>query len=484
LVVAVGDRPMPDSTGRDINGQELPPSSARIEIVVDDEAMHAWAVFVSGMVCARNEVELAVRKADLRFGFDRETLTRLWDGEPNPSGRALIATGRPMQPGRPAGFHLARSISERSLHEASTDNLTKVTKGQELASWQDALKGRNGMDVYGRDLKRPELPLLSLEDVVGEGVEVRRDRQGCQVLVAGRAGYVQQQLDGRIRVIQAVEIAGDIGSESEPVDTDDVVVVRGSVLPGARISSSNDVVIMGDLQDANIEAGGSLEVHGDINPGDGAVTVGGTISVDGAVRRKVVGGNVKISGTVENCELVATGDISIGRVVGGSTIAGGDVTLDFAGEEFGTTTEIWAGHTEGVRERAQIARMVERRLASEARWLGERVRAVGADLHRQRSKFKLLEASSYRDKTAMSRVETELRRRQGEIEEADTEAAEARERLARQRHLLNDIRYQGDRPDATITIRRVAHRGVVIAVADADPIVLDQDETNYRLSLE
>ena len=483
LVVACGDPPLPDQEGCDVYGNSLPCTATSVVIRVGPDAMQAHALFRPGELCKQADVKLAVLEAGLRCGIDRAAIARLWQGPPDHSGRLLIANGFPMIPGVEGGFNLDAAISDRSLTAGMVTNMSPVRKGQMLATWREEVAGRNGMDVYGRVLPAPELAPADISRYVGEGTRVRRDAEGIQILVADRDGFVQQQVDGCIRIITAVEVNGDCGPESQPIDTDEVVVVRGNVLPGAKIASSNDVVIMGDLADADVEAGGSLEVHGDIAAGSSPVLAGDTVGVRGNVQRKVVTGNLKVAGTVSNCALVATGDIDIDRVVGGSLTAGGNISVRYAGDEFGAVTEMWAGHMAGADERAEVVRLVERRLAADYRRRMDEFRQADADAHRARKRVELIAGSDYRSEQALADRRQRLGLVEDERGQREAEADEIRNRLAAQRRQLKALQSQHEHPEAVIEAAVIAHRGVVACIADADPLELRMDRAPFRMAL-
>ncbi len=483
LVVACGEPPLPDQEGCDVYGNSLPCTATSVVIRVSPDAMQAHALFRPGELCKQADVKLAVLEAGLRCGIDRAAIARLWQGPPDHSGRLLIANGFPMIPGVEGGFGLEATICDRSLTAGMVTNMSAVRKGHVLARWRDAVAGRNGMDVHGRVLPAPALPEADISRYVGEGTRVRRDGDGVQILVADRDGFVQQQVDGCIRIISAVEVHGDCGPDSQPIDTDEVVVVRGNVLPGARIASSNDVVIMGDLADADIEAGGSLEVHGDIAPGSVPVLAGEAVAVRGNVERQVITGNLKVAGTVTNCALVATGDIDIERVVGGSLTAGGNISVRYAGDEFGTVTEMWAGHMAGADERAEVVRLVERRLAADYRHRMDEFRQADADAHRERKRVELIARSDYRSEQALADRRRHLDTVEGQRGQREAEADEVRNRLAAQRRQLKALQSQHENADAVIEASVIAHRGVVACIADADPLELRMDRAPFRMAL-
>src|SRR5690606_11485656 len=65
---------------------------------------------------------------------------------------------------------------------------------------------------------------------------------------------------GKINVFPVYEVNGDVDYKVGNIDFNGTVVVRGSVLPGFRIRSNGDIRIIGTVEGAFLEAGGSIEV--------------------------------------------------------------------------------------------------------------------------------------------------------------------------------------------------------------------------------
>ena len=137
-------------------------------------------------------------------------------------------------------------------------------------------------------------------------------------------------------------------------------MVHGNVLAGTTIRSSSDVVILGNLADASVHSGGHLEVHGAIAAGEQPVDIAGTVQASSIAVRRIMAGNLRITGEVRNCEVIASGDIDIARVIGGSLTAGGRISVAVAGDRDGTTTELWAGHRLDYGTQAAAAKLAER----------------------------------------------------------------------------------------------------------------------------
>ncbi len=482
IVLARGDPATPGFGGTNIRGESISPLEVPVVISIADDAMTAVALTQPGRLITKEQLEPVLKRSGLRFGLDVLGLHRLVEGPADAQGRLVIAAGRSPIPGKAPGFHLAPAVTNTTVDDvARTRNLQRVQPGTVLAVWQAAVPGTDGMDVLARVVPVPALPDLKPEDCAGEGTEVSRDRTGSLVLRVTRVGLCQQQSDGSVRVVGAVEIPGDLGPDSPPVVSDDLVIVRGNVKAGASITCTSDVVVVGDLEDAAITVGGSLEICGSICAGDQDICVGGTIMAGAASVRRIMAGNLKISGEARNCALLASGDIQVAKVVGGSLTAGGTVSVGTAGDKDGTTTELWAGHNLSYQQQNQLAKLEAQRLDSERARLIAHCRAMEKEVVAAEGRNQRFVGAQFVRKEALDAVQRQLQDLADSRKRLSADGEVSRKNLARQRRLVSDLTGLGDNDKATVKVGIVAHAGVVARLADIEPEVLAEPRLQYRL---
>ena len=298
LVVARGQAPRPASAGTDIYGRPLPPLAKPLQLVVADDAMSATAYLVPGAVLPQDVVQKSVRDIGVRHGMDVAAVKQLFTAPGIAAASIQIATGTVPDAGAAAGFILVKTVRRHILIPWNLANV--LPPGRRPA--------RPGMDVLGREL--PVAPVIEQppEDFLGEGVEIRLEH-GHPAMYAIDPGTVQLQGDGQIRVVQAITVDGDLGPDSPPIETDGLVIVRGSVRHGAHFESAGDLVVGGDIEDATLNIGGSIEVQGSILPGSDAVACGESLVVRGDVQRRILAGSVTIEGALYSCDVAANGDV-------------------------------------------------------------------------------------------------------------------------------------------------------------------------------
>ncbi len=482
IVLARGDPPSPGFPGRNVRGEDIPALEVPLTIRISDDAMTAWAFTKANTIITREALEPILKRSGIRFGLDMDALRRLVDGPPAPDGRHAIARGRPMDPGRAPGF-IAPGRAGGTPDQATVANLQEVAAGTVLGTFTDAESGIPGMDVLGREMPCPKLESVPPEQLAGEGTEIGRDRDGRLVLRSTRQGMVIRNPDGVVRVVGVVEIKGDYGPGDPPIETNDVVVIRGAVKDGAKISSASDVFVCGDLHDAEISAGGSLQVDGAIHGGDQALVVGETIVAASCEVRRVLASSVRITGEVRNCEIRATGKISVGSIAGGSLVAGGDVDIGTAGDLAGTTTELWAGHSLSYTEQERLSRLDDQRREAERSRLVDEAKLLHADLADAELKKKRHASASYANRDHLQAIEAKLRQFESAQEHLRNAAEEHRKALEKRRAASDRLRKLGDNTEARVSVKVVAHKGVVARLADVEPEVLGEAKLRYTLKM-
>jgi uncharacterized protein (DUF342 family) len=359
-----------------------------------------------------------------------------------------------------------------------------VAVGEIIALWREAVDGRPGIDVRGRPVPCDRPGERTPDACAGDGVEVVRTGDGDLALRALRAGVVHLQPDGRVDVVGVLEIIGDVGPETPPIDTDDLVLVRGNIKSGAQITSRSDVVVLGDLPDASIDAGGNIEIQGGIARGDHALVAGGTVTAGGGGDlRRVVAAAIRISGTAKDCELVATGDVVAGRIVGGSLTAGGSVTAESLGDSEGTPTMVWAGHCLGFSEQAKVLKAQEVRIERDRERMLVRQKALATEVDSTAQRNQRLERSQYVKESVRKESEQRLQALAAAYKLLSDQSEEVRRQLADSRRQREDMQQRGENPKAKLDVHTVAFDGTTVRVADAAPVILKEPRLRLHLDI-
>lgn len=483
LILARGTPSSPGIAGRSVRNEPIEPLQTSVSVEISPDQLQAVAFTRPGQVARKSDLEQCIKSLGIRYGIDPEALRRLVDGPPFPGGRVVIARGRAPDPGRTPGYLLTGDVQNTTVEAlAGSGNLRRVESGELIAWWDDGVPPRSGMDVLGRELPAPATGDASPERCAGIGCEMARSEDGRLALRARVSGFVQRQADGCVRVVGIFAVEGDVGADHLPIVTDDVVVVRGSVRSGAVITSSSDVVVMGDLEDAAITAGGNLEVDGRIGPGRD-IAAAGTVVARSGDGRTIMAGSLRIEGEVRNCELRATGDIHVRKLCGGGITAGGNVHVDVVGDADGTTTVLWAGHHLTRAEEAKLAELASKRADAERSNIMQQRRTAEADVQRMQASNARMQSAAFVNQAAARQMQERLRQLEADAARVAEADEEARRQLALTRQEARKATEKGENARARIDVGVIAHAGVVVKLADGEAEALKEPRLKLKLGI-
>jgi hypothetical protein len=165
----------------------------------------------------------------------------------------------------------------------------------------------------------------------------------------------------------------------------------------------------------------------------------------GARVRRVMAGSLKITGEVRNCELMASGDISVGTVVGGTLTAGGSISAAVVGDRHGTTTELWAGHNLNYGQQNQLAKLEEARHDAERGRLLAEAQALGTQLEHAQMRLQRMGMAQYVKKDALAAELADVKYLERNRNVLNEVSESNRKQLADQRKVTRERPFRGGR---------------------------------------
>jgi hypothetical protein len=144
-------------------------------------------------------------------------------------------------------------------------------------------------------------------------------------------------------------VRGDVCRSPDPLICEEDVEVMGAVKSGASLRVSGNITVYGNVEDASIEADGSVRVEGGfLGTGGGQVLCGGGFRARFVQAQRVVAGeNVEIESAIVSSAVFASGDVRVvgpqGSIVGGEIHAFGTVQAAILGSQRPVTTRIEVG---------------------------------------------------------------------------------------------------------------------------------------------
>ena len=320
--------------------------------------------------------------------------------------------------------------------------ILNVNPGQPLALVHPPTAGMPGVDVFGRLVGAEPGRVLDPR----LGANTQRSTHDPMLIVAATMGHARLA-EGIVEVQEFYLVDGDVDYASGNIAFGKSVLVRGDVKGGFSVDAGGDVEVSGLVEDCTVKAQGKLLVKGGFTgQGKGLIQARGEIHI-GYVRNQQVRGEsaVRIHKEAVNSRMQSRQAIFVnGLFAGGKAQARYAVECQVAGTETGTPTHLEAGYDYAVAEEITDIRGEMDKMGRYAKKLEDSLKQI----HDVEKLNRGLEPWTIE-------LMFELEGMRGKVD--------AKIRQLRERHALLD--HEGDHPDsACITVHRKAYPGVVIKI--------------------
>ena len=324
------------------------------DIRVAEDQLTATVRVDPGSTINANQLIAQLKRAGIQFIDEVAILTAAKEPPVQPEGEKpaesrtiVVARGQPVVEDEPE--KLVKIEPEAQTEQAGSHyervQIDTVNADDAIATVVPAVIGRDGIDVFGRPLKRrrPAQPIVPEDGVV------RKD----DLMKATRAGRCR--IDGnRIRVEPRLDIPTDVNFGTGNIRFDGDVNVRGSVLDLFLVGSTADIHISGAVEAAQVHAGADIIIGGGIAGKDkGQVTAGGSVKCRYISNGRVcAGGNLKVAGEVANSRVITSGTViaESGTILGSHITANGGVSCRTLGSPAFVKTTVDVGMDQALRE--------------------------------------------------------------------------------------------------------------------------------------
>lgn len=366
---------------------------------------------------------------------------------------AVVARGEYPEEGRDARLKLSFSPDQvaGTLREDGTMDFRErggmhfAAEGDQLAVLRPPVPGKPGKTIFGHELPPPQPRELVVK--CGEGVSEAPGEEGTTLYTAAKDGIANYQ-HGVLTVTEMLEIKGDVDLETGNVRSKSgAVSIRGNVRAGFRVEAPGDIVVGEVVEEADLEAGGSVTVAGGVlMNGKNTLVAGGAVTAkfcQNAVIR--AGGDVMVEAELSHCDVQAGGKVHVtggkGMVSGGRVECVDGLEAAYLGNEARSKTIVTLRAVGPEEERLMEGRNV---LAEE---LGRLDRAVGAE-----NAMNTLMTAPEEERRILAELVKVRARIQADIRSIDDTIAEERKH------------YEDHLVDKLIKVRRKAYCGVVIVM--------------------
>lgn len=226
---------------------ELEDRSPAQEIILQRQLIEK----IEGPPATDADAQAALAEAAVAFGVlpgEVQAALRSSDG----TGR-IVARGVPAQPPQDAQvtLHFTDALKLNPLHT--------VPRGTLLATKTPVVPGVPGRTVTGEDLPARDPKDAPLAAGMGTVRELTED--GTLHLVAGVDG--RPAVAGAMVIVEErITLTGDVDVSTGDVDVLASLIVTGSIEEGRVVRAKHDLEIVGGIDHADVEAGGSLTITG------------------------------------------------------------------------------------------------------------------------------------------------------------------------------------------------------------------------------
>lgn len=261
----------------------------------------------------------------------------------------VISKGTDAQKGKDGWFELTCSkkdnIDNKTILEEKFEEIISLKKDDLIGIIHKSQNGKDGIDVFGKVIPAEH----GKEKDVGIGENTYSKEKIVISIYAEIDGFLNIK-SKTISVIETYTVYGDIDVRTGNIKGYGSLKVIGNVLNGFYLSLKNNVDIGGYVGDSEIAAGNNIKISGGfLGAGYGKIKAGGNVEVKFIQDQQLFSrGNLNFIREIVHSRLYVKDNI-IGKgnhasIIGGYTLAGKNVEIYSAGNEYGISTIIEVGY--------------------------------------------------------------------------------------------------------------------------------------------
>ena len=327
----------------------------RCRVQVSNDAMEAYLVIEppigEGNWPTKEDALKAINSERIIYGIIDEAIDEAINK--HQIKPVLIAKGKPPVNGTDAeiNYLFETGVFRKAFIEdefgrvdyRQVQNLQNVTVGQKIVEKIPATPGEPGMNVRGEEVKAN--PGKDKQIKLGKNVAWTEDNLAIVSTINGEPSLA----NNKVSVHEVHEIKGDVNFQSGNINFLGSVVIQGNVESGFKIEAEGDVTIYGNVDSAEIKAGGNIFVKGGISGMDkGKVICGGDFSAKYIEHASIdCEGTITVREAIMHCQINADQKVVCeggkGLIVGGLIRSGEEISAKTIGSRLGTVTELEVG---------------------------------------------------------------------------------------------------------------------------------------------
>ncbi len=237
-----------------------------------------------------------------------------------------------------------RPPSQREDGSVDYFNLSMINqcrKGDLLATITPEDRGEPGFDVHGKTISPKEVKRETLK--FGRNIELSEDKLSIRSAVDGHVTLV----DDKVFVSDVFEVK-NVDSTTGNLDFEGSIQINGDVMANFEVKAGGNVIVSGLVEDAKIVAGGNIIIAKGMNGmSKGYLKAGGDVMAKFLENVRVVAGGYVESEAILHSRISAGTEVKVegrkGIIVGGYVQAGQRVTAKTIGTGMGASTILEVG---------------------------------------------------------------------------------------------------------------------------------------------
>lgn len=252
-------------TGRERQGEGgASEEKKEFSILVEDNGnkVYAFIQFIRGDNVTEEDIHTALKQRGIVIGIKEKAIAEMIKKK-SVNEKILIAEGTPAEDGKDGWYEffvrldlprIPAPLPDGGVDYVNIEAFEMVDKGERLAVYHPAEKGKDGQNVFGEVIHANDG--MEKKPLKGEGFTIEPDGVTYISKMSGKFEFV----NGQIIITNMIIVREDVTSVTGKLEVDGSVYVVGSVYSGGYISATGDIIIEQNVESGRLIAGGNVMI--------------------------------------------------------------------------------------------------------------------------------------------------------------------------------------------------------------------------------
>lgn len=233
-------------------------------ILVEDNGnkVYAFIQFVTGDDVTEDDIYAALEERQIVNGINEKAISEMIKKK-RVNEKVLIAEGTPAEAGKNGWFEffvrldlprIPAPLPDGGVDYVNIEAFEMVDKGERLAVYHPAEKGKDGQNVFGEVICANDG--TEKKPLKGEGFTIEPDGVTYVSKMNGKFEFI----NGQIIITNMIIVREDVTSVTGKLEVDGSVYVVGSVHSGGYISATGDIIVEHNVEAGKLIAGGNVMI--------------------------------------------------------------------------------------------------------------------------------------------------------------------------------------------------------------------------------